>query len=261
VPGGFGTSSDKDGAWATTGEPSTPSSACGLVSQNLSRFPANSPAGSGVLGVTFCPGGAGVFGANNAVAGNRGCGVQGNGPEAGVSGWSEGGIGVLAQSANIGLHAQAPIAARFTGDVEVEGDIKMVGADFAEEFDVREPAAEPGTVMVLDDEGGVRVSNREYDRRVAGVVSGAGAFKPALILDRRESNSERLPLALVGKTYCKVDATKSPVAVGDLLTTSATPGHAMKATDPAQAFGSVIGKALEPCVGTRGLIPILVTLQ
>jgi hypothetical protein len=35
----------------------------------------------------------------------------------------------------------------------------------------------------------------------------------------------------------------------------------MKATDPTQAFGSVIGKALEPCVGTRGLIPILVALQ
>jgi hypothetical protein len=115
----------------------------------------NGPAGSGVLGVTLCPGGAGVFGANNAVAGNRGVGVQGNGPEAGVSGWSEGGVGVQALSGNVGLHAQAPIAARFTGDVEVEGDIKMVGEDFAEEFDVREPATEPGTVMVLDDEGGV----------------------------------------------------------------------------------------------------------
>jgi len=65
----------------------------------------------------------------------------------------------------------------------------------------------------------------------------------------------------MGKVYCKVDASDVAVAIGDLLTTSSTPGHAMKAADQRRAFGAVIGKALQPCIGVRGLIPILVTLQ
>ena len=61
--------------------------------------------------------------------------------------------------------------------------------------------------------------------------------------------------------HCKVDARYGSVAVGDLLTTSATPGHAMKADDPLKAFGTVIGKALRPLERGQGLIPILIALQ
>jgi hypothetical protein len=68
-------------------------------------------------------------------------------------------------------------------------------------------------------------------------------------------------VALIGKVYCKVDADSGAIAVGDLLTTAATPGHAMKAADPARAFGAVIGKALAPLAKGCGLIPILVALQ
>jgi hypothetical protein len=49
--------------------------------------------------------------------------------------------------------------------------------------------------------------------------------------------------------------------MGDLLTTSSTPGHAMKAADALKAFGSIIGKALRPFKQGQGLIPILVALQ
>jgi len=66
---------------------------------------------------------------------------------------------------------------------------------------------------------------------------------------------------LVGKVFCKVVADGGAIAVGDLLTTSGTPGHAMKAADPARAFGAVIGKALAPLPHGRGLLPILVSLQ
>jgi hypothetical protein len=58
-----------------------------------------------------------------------------------------------------------------------------------------------------------------------------------------------------------VDAQFGAIAIGDLLTTSPTPGHAMVITDQAQAFGAVIGKALRPLSGGRGLIPILISLQ
>ena len=148
------------------------------------------------------------------------------------------------------------------GDHIVDGDIQLVGADYAEDFDIVDlEGAEPGTVMVLDDSGGVRVSDHAYDRRVAGVLSGAGNYKPAVILDRQATGTNRRPLALIGKVYCRVDASDAPIAIGDLLTTSSTPGHAMKAVNPAQAFGAVIGKALRPLVGGRGLVPILVALQ
>jgi hypothetical protein len=70
-----------------------------------------------------------------------------------------------------------------------------------------------------------------------------------------------MPVALSGTVYCQVDARQEPIRVGDLLTTSATPGHAMKASDPLQAFGAVIGKALQPLPAGTGLIPILVALQ
>jgi hypothetical protein len=65
----------------------------------------------------------------------------------------------------------------------------------------------------------------------------------------------------MGKVYCMVDATDVPVEIGDLLTTSSVPGHAMKVTDPLKSFGTVIGKALQPLDGGRGLVPILVRLQ
>jgi hypothetical protein len=59
----------------------------------------------------------------------------------------------------------------------------------------------------------------------------------------------------------KVTAETAPIEVGDLLTTADIAGHAMKATDLRDAFGSVIGKALRPLAAGRGLIPILIALQ
>lgn len=143
-----------------------------------------------------------------------------------------------------------------------KGDIILANADCAEDFDLEvAEAAEPGTVMVLGPDGALRPSAAAYDKAVAGVVSGAAEFRPGIVLDRRPSDRPRAPLALVGKVFCKVDASEAAVGVGDLLTTSSTPGHAMKAADPLRAFGAVIGKALRPLRGGRGLIPILVALQ
>jgi hypothetical protein len=148
------------------------------------------------------------------------------------------------------------------GNIDVPGDIRLLGADCAENFDVSEAeAAEPGTVMVIDQEGTLKPSEQPYDKRVAGVVSGAGGLKPGIVLDKQESNEGRLPVALVGKVVCNVDARHSPIEVGDLLTTSSTPGHAMKADDPLRAFGAVIGKALHSLKGGQGIIPVLIALQ
>jgi hypothetical protein len=100
-----------------------------------------------------------------------------------------------------------------------------------------------------------------YDKRVAGVISGAGSYKPGIVLDKQGDAANRMPVALVGKVYCKADAQFGAIEIGDLLTTSPTPGHAMKATDQARAIGAIVGKALEPLLSGVGLIRMLVVMQ
>ncbi len=142
------------------------------------------------------------------------------------------------------------------------GDIILQNADCAEDFDVADSTdIEPGTVVVIDENGELHEAGKAYERTVMGVISGAGEYKPGIRLDRRETGKTRLPVALVGKVYCKADAAFGAIRVGDLLTTSPTPGQAMKASDPARAFGAVIGKALEPLSAGTGIIQILVALQ
>lgn len=211
----------------------------------------------------------------------NGYGVQGisvgnstRGTDVGVIGSSTNGHGVIGRSTNgDGIHAESSTvigvrasggqyAGYFDGIVMVTGDVQLQNADCAEDFDiVNANDIEPGTVMVIDSEGALRPSAKAYDRGAAGVVSGAGDFKPGLVLGKQPGKHNRMPIALIGKVFCKVDAEYSPIQVGDWLTTSATPGFAMKATDSTQAFGAVIGKALRPLARGRGLIPILVTLQ
>ena len=231
----------------------------------------------GVVGISeSTSGGFGVYGEN--IAGGTGVvgvskkwiGVYGetsgleNGP-AGVWGEHKGaGIGVKAISnTGVGLVAFSHgTAAIFQGDVEVTGDIRLTNADCAEDFTIGVGiAVEPGTVMVVGENGALFPSQQPYDKRVAGVISGAGDYKPGIVLDKQQSDLTRQPIALVGKVFCKVDAQYGAVEVGDLLTTSPTAGHAMKASDSAKAPGAVIGKALRPLVDGQGLIPILIALQ
>jgi hypothetical protein len=218
----------------------------------------NQGAGAGVRGTS---GGDGVLGEGvNGVHGRSNSptdsGVYGEntGTGYGVAGASANGVGVLGQGGRL--------AGRFEGDVEVTGDIRLLNQDCAEDFEIsREEQIEPGTVMVIDQEGALRRSQQAYDRRVAGVVSGAGDCRPGIILGRQQLQGNRMPVALVGKVHCKVDASYSPIEIGDLLTTSATPGCAMKADDHVKAFGAVIGKALCRLEAGLGLIPVLVALQ
>jgi hypothetical protein len=219
----------------------------------------------GVTGIsTSTTGGAGVYGNNN-----TGSGVIGE-----SSGWmgvygrsssTTGGAGVMGESVGTGAAIYGKggrVAGFFEGDVEVTGDIRLTNADCAEDFNVGvAEIVEPGTVMVVGDEGVLFPCQRAYDKRVAGVVSGAENHKPGIVLDRQQSDRNRQPIALLGKVYCKVDARCGAIEVGDLLTTSPTLGYAMKADDPFTAFGAVIGKALRPLTGVQGLIPILVALQ
>jgi hypothetical protein len=141
-------------------------------------------------------------------------------------------------------------------------DVALSGADCAEEFELSTAKqVQPGSVMSFDQHGMLTLSQKAYDKNVAGVISGAGDYKPGILLDRQRGHGNRAALALVGKACCLVDARLGPIEVGDLLTTSPTPGHAMKATDAKKAFGAVIGKAMRPLVAGVGLVPVLVALR
>jgi hypothetical protein len=164
---------------------------------------------------------------------------------------------------SVGIGTGAPASKlHVAGNVSVDGDILVTGADCAEHFDVVGASPlEPGAVVVIDESGALRESGEAYDTKVAGVVSGGVEYRHGLVLDNRPSQAGRIPVALVGKVYCKVDADYGPIRIGDLLTTSATPGHAMKAANRSKAFGAILGKALGSLEAGRKLIPILVALQ
>jgi hypothetical protein len=142
------------------------------------------------------------------------------------------------------------------------GDIILRNGDCAEEFEVTESELiQAGSIVSLAGDGKLHLARQPYDRRVAGIVSGGGDSRPGIILARDPTRRSRLPVALVGRVECWVDASYAPVEVGDLLTTSATPGHAMRADDPSRAFGSVVGKAMGSLQSGAGLVPVLVALQ
>jgi hypothetical protein len=210
--------------------------------------PENNSGGDAVRGISSGPNSRGVAGEGDlGVTGSGRIGVTGTGSEAGVSGFASG---------------PNALAGRFVGDVEVTGDIRLVNADCAEEFDIVDAKAiEPGTVMVIDQSGALQQSRQAYDKKVVGVISGAGGYRPGIVLDKQEAQCGRMPVALLGKVYCRVDAECGAIEVGDLLTTSPTPGHAMKASDPARAFGAVLGKALRAVESGQAFIPILIALQ
>jgi hypothetical protein len=220
----------------------------------------------GVSGTTTSNQHSGVFGGHSG---------SGNG----VAGHSNTGHGVDAYSASgTALHATGGgLAALIEGTLQVNGNHTVTGTltvdvdiiltnnsqDCAEEFDLSSAAdAAPGTVMVLGRSGCLEPCRRAYDKRAAGVVSGAGGLRPGLVLGRQlVREGSRAPIALMGRVFCWIDADYAPVEVGDLLTTSPTPGHAMKATDPSRAFGTVVGKALADVPAGRAQAPILVVLQ
>jgi hypothetical protein len=168
--------------------------------------------------------------------------------------------------------------ARLTIDAAGTVGVKVLeiqgGGDFSENFDVREaggPKAglvstevERGLLVSIDQEnpGKLVVSRRAYDRRVAGIISGAGGISPGLVMGQKGSIADgKHPVAMTGRVWAYCDARRNPINPGDLLTTSATPGHAMRVRNYDKAQGAIIGKAMTGLKGGRGLVLVLVSLQ
>lgn len=142
------------------------------------------------------------------------------------------------------------------------------GSDLAEPFDIVAAAgtpAQPGMVVVIDDAspGDLRVATAPYDRKVAGVISGANGLSPGMVM--RAVNTPKAdgehPVALSGRVWVWCDASTGAITAGDRLTSSTTPGHAMRVADPARADGAVLGKAMTGLASGRGLVLMLVQPQ
>ncbi len=137
------------------------------------------------------------------------------------------------------------------------------GCDVAEPFEMSTPAIAAGSVVVIDEQhaGHLKLSDRAYDTRVAGIVSGANGINPGIAMHQDGVLQDGQNVALSGRVYVLADASSSPIVPGDLLTTSATPGHAMKVTDSARAQGTILGKAMTSLKEGKGMVLVLVTLQ
>ena len=120
-----------------------------------------------------------------------------------------------------------------------------------------------GAVGVIDEEnpGRLKMSRRAYDQQVAGIVSGANGINPGIALKQEGALDQGQNVALSGRVYVKADASQGAIKPGDLLTTSDTPGHAMKVGDHAKSQGAILGKAMGALKEGTGLVLVLVTLQ
>ena len=137
------------------------------------------------------------------------------------------------------------------------------GADIVEGFETGDDVLEPGTVVVIDERhpGELRVSSRAYDSRVAGVVSGAGGVSPGLRLGQDGVMDGETSVAMSGRVYVRCSADNGRIHPGDLLTTSDTTGHAMRASISERSLGAIIGKAMTSLDDGTGLVLVLVNLQ
>jgi hypothetical protein len=147
-----------------------------------------------------------------------------------------------------------------TNEIQITG-----GSDLSEFFELSdENNIEKGMVVCIDENnpGQLKKSEKSFDKTVAGIVSGANNIKPGLVMSQKGTiaDGEHL-IALSGRVYCMVDATIVPVEIGDMLTTSNNPGHAMKVTDYNRAQGAIIGKAMTSLKSGKGLVLVLVSLQ
>ena len=181
-------------------------------------------------------------------------------------------IMVFDEVGRVGIKTNSPLA-----DLDVAGSIKsnylevngdalvkvlhILGNDRAERFLTTTHQPLPaGTVAVFDETqpGKIRPCTKAYDRKRTGIVSdlsGTGKYRPGIIHEQ-ENTKGGSPVALDGRVEVLA---VGPIAVGDYLTTSHVPSHAMKAKNRRKSYGAVLGQAITPLAkGERGKVEMMV---
>jgi hypothetical protein len=141
-----------------------------------------------------------------------------------------------------------------TGKIRLYG-LNTSGADVAELYRVSDRAATLGDIMSFDDDFPITAKRaaRGDKAPLVGIVS----TKPGVLLGETiEGPDVQLPIALVGRVPTKVDMGNGPIAIGDRITISSTPGVGMKAGP----LDSSVGTAIEP-IDHDGTITVFIDLQ
>jgi hypothetical protein len=142
------------------------------------------------------------------------------------------------------------------------------GADLAEYFDVltddgAEELIEPGTIVSIHPgfPGKLQQTTQAYDRKIAGIVSGANGIDPGMVMSQDNSiASGNHAVALTGRVYVKATDANGTIKPGDFLTSSSKPGYAMKAKNMKKAKGAIIGKAMTG-LDSEGYVLVLISMQ
>jgi len=282
------------GAFAVQGEITAPSPGAnstavrgmndGTSGYGIGVWGSQAGGGWGVYGTTLS--GVGVYGdatgTSTSSDGVYGVSNSGNG----VQGWTSTGTGVLANAnttgnALVAVYQGSGVSTTTSNNIAIfetalankaridntgkgffDGGTQTGGADVAEAFDVPgiRSSYEPGDVLVISRTGTRQVEkcSEPYSRLVAGVY----ATKPGVLLTPENIDADlsgKVPLGVIGVIPTKVSAENGPITAGDLLVTSSTPGHAMKADLSKLQIGEAIGKALDNFTGPgTGVIEVLV---
>ncbi|NND34874.1 MAG: hypothetical protein HKN76_19970 [Saprospiraceae bacterium] len=176
--------------------------------------------------------------------------------EAGIIELKSGGTTKIMLDAN---YNDSGISRTTTDELEIRG-----GSDLSENFDLNGDKIRPGMLVSIDPEheGKLKLTSKSYDRQIAGVVSGANSIRTGILMGQEGSVADgEFPVALVGRVYVLANGESGNISPGDLLTSSSTPGYAMKARSLRKAQGAIIGKAMTSLDQDSGLILVLVNLQ
>jgi hypothetical protein len=157
-----------------------------------------------------------------------------------------------------------------TWDVEAEGTIwsrsgyQSGPRDLAENYESTQ-ALVAGDVVRVDGTDSIARATSAEDSSVLGIISERPGFVlNAVRTDAGTPAPNMYPVALAGRTPCKVTDENGPIRPGDLLTSSSTPGYAMRArqiTIDGAAFyrpATILGKALGSHDVGAGMIEVFI---
>lgn len=142
------------------------------------------------------------------------------------------------------------------GDPGAVGLLITCNQDVAETF-ATDQRTEPGDLVVFVPSDRATTTVRRSANPYATMIVGVVSTNPGLVFDEGKSylagdnanliTAKKTVVAMVGRVPTKFSLENGPIAVGDPLTSSSTPGVAMKATEA----GQIIGYAMQSSAAAK----------